>query len=123
MKPLKSQGFTLVELMIAVAIMAIISAIALPTYQNYIQSTYFNQAVLDAKACTLAVERFYTNNFTYVGSGTACNAASPIDGEQQYVIAVVSAAATTYAVTATPLSGSCSGDCVRIALDGTQTVY
>jgi len=35
--------------MIAVAIMAIISAIALPTYQNYIQSTYFNQAVLDAK--------------------------------------------------------------------------
>lgn len=58
--------------MIAVAIMAIISAIALPTYQNYIQSTYFNQAVLDAKACTLAVERFYTNNFTYVGSGSAC---------------------------------------------------
>ena len=54
--------------MIAVAIMAIISAIAFPTYQNYIQSTYFNQAVLDAKACTLAVERFYTNNFTYVGS-------------------------------------------------------
>ena len=29
--------------------MAIISAIALPTYQNYIQSTYFDQAVLDAK--------------------------------------------------------------------------
>ena len=39
----------MLELMIAVAIMAIISAIALPTYQNYIQSTYFNQAVLDAK--------------------------------------------------------------------------
>ena len=77
----------------------------------------------DAKACTLAVERFYTNNFTYVGSGSACNAASPVDGEQQYVIAVVSVAATTYAVTATPVSGSCSGDCVRIALDGTQTVY
>ena len=43
------RGLTLLELMITVSIMAIISAIALPTYQNYIQSTYFDQAVLDAK--------------------------------------------------------------------------
>ena len=35
--------------MIAVAIMAIISVIALPTYQNFIQGTYFDQAALDAK--------------------------------------------------------------------------
>ena len=49
MKSFQSQGFTLLELMITVAIIAIISAIALPTYQNYIQSTYFDRAVLDAK--------------------------------------------------------------------------
>jgi type IV pilus assembly protein PilE len=117
------RGFTLVELMITVAIMAIIAAIALPSYQGYIQSTYFNQAVLDAKACSLAVERYYTNNFTYVGAGSSCNSASPTEGEQKYTISVVSVAATTYAVIAEPVTGSCDDSCVRIALDGTQMVY
>ena len=65
-KVLSAGGFTLVELMIAVAIIAIISAIAIPSYQSYITDSYRNQAAADVKVCALAMERYFSEDFTYV---------------------------------------------------------
>ena len=59
------KGFTLIELLIAIAILGIITAIALPSYQNYVQQS--NRAV--AKAILLEnaqfMEQFYTENNRY----------------------------------------------------------
>jgi len=59
------KGFTLIELLIAIAIVGIITAIALPSYQNYVQQS--NRAV--AKAILLEnaqfMEQFYTENSRY----------------------------------------------------------
>ena len=64
-------GYSLIELMIVIAIVGIISAIAYPSYQSYTCDTYRGQAVADLKVCGLALERYYSNGFTYVEIGRA----------------------------------------------------
>lgn len=64
----RDKGFTLIEMMIVVAIIGIIAAIAYPNYQNSVQ----NSRRVAATACLLDLsqfmERFYTSNLTYVGA-------------------------------------------------------
>jgi type IV pilus assembly protein PilE len=64
----KSKGFTLIELMITVAIIGILAAIALPSYQNYVRQS--NRAVAKAILYENAqfMERFYTQNNQYIAA-------------------------------------------------------
>jgi type IV pilus assembly protein PilE len=118
-----SKGFSLVELMVVVAIIGIISAIAFPSYQGYVEDTYRGQALADLKICSLALERFYSNDFTYVGAEAAnvCIIVSPPEGEAKYGITYVSEGASNYVIQATPVSGTCGGECFQLSADGTQT--
>ncbi|RMH94179.1 pilin [Lysobacter pythonis] len=52
----KQQGFTLIELMIVVAIIAILAAIALPQYQNYVAKSQFTAGMSEAAAGKTAYE-------------------------------------------------------------------
>ena len=75
MKP--NQGFTLLELMITVAIVAILSAIALPNFTSYVAR---GQAVVGAGALAeyrVRMEQFYQDNRTYAGAGGGCGVALP----------------------------------------------
>ena len=63
MKRSTQQGFTLIELMIVVAIIGILAAVALPAYQDYTARAKMSEVVLAASACRTSVtETYQTNN-------------------------------------------------------------
>lgn len=98
-------GFTLVELMIAVAILAIIAAVALPLYNQYSQRTYRTEAQADLLNCAQGLERFAAQNFTYTGAVLA-NICDPNSVDQgRYVFALAIPDDDQFTLTATPVAG------------------
>src|SRR5271169_1763054 len=66
------KGFSLIELMIVVAIIAILARIALPMYVNYVIRGKIPDATSNLASKRTQMEQFFQDNRTYVG-GTACN--------------------------------------------------
>jgi type IV pilus assembly protein PilE len=111
---MRKTGFTLVELMIAVAILAIVAAVALPLYNQYSIRTYRTEAQADLLNCAQGMERYAAQNFNYDGAdaaflaGTICNPRS--DDQGRYNITVVVPDDNQFTLTATPVGGSVVGD-------------
>lgn len=68
------QGFTLIELMIVVAIIAILAAIALPAYQDYVARSQVSEGMSLASGTKTAVAEYYAN----YGAWPATNAAAGV---------------------------------------------
>lgn len=68
----KSQGFTLIELMITIGIIGILAAIAVPSYQNYTRRAYFSEVIQDTAPFKTGVAECYQNN----GALAGCNGGS-----------------------------------------------
>lgn len=68
MKRSNQRGFSLIEVMIVVAIMGILASIALPGYQDYIKSGNAAEAPANLANCRVQAEQFFQDNFTMSGS-------------------------------------------------------
>ncbi|WP_430388226.1 pilin [Dyella sp. 20L07] len=131
MKKSIQKGFTLIELMIVVAIIAILAAIAIPAYQDYTIRSKVSELIVAADACKTSVAEYYQSNgalpTALAASGCSSNATQyvaslaisgtgEIDVTAATVTALGGASGKVFALTPTapadtslPLSWACNG--------------
>ncbi|HGM2784034.1 TPA: pilin, partial [Neisseria gonorrhoeae] len=83
------KGFTLIELMIVIAIVGILAAVALPAYQDYTARAQVSEAILLAEGQKSAVTEYYLNNGEWPKDNDSAGvASSPTDIKGKYVKSV-----------------------------------
>lgn len=80
----KRTGFTLIELMITVAIIAILAGVALPAYTDYVTRGRIPEATSNLSAMRVRLEQFYQDNRQYGSTASVCGVSNPQSGNFTY---------------------------------------
>lgn len=114
----RQKGFTLVEIMIVVAIIGILASIAIPSYQDYVIKAQLVDATNAMSSMRSRLEQHFQDNRTYATSGsftTPC--ASETAGKFNITC---TSSATAFTITATG-TGTVAGFVYKLTQDGTQS--
>lgn len=120
----RQRGFTLIELMIAVVVVGILTAVAYPSYAEYVvrsKRTEGKAALLDAAQ---ALERHFTNHNTYPASLAAASVRT-FSGDNaskaHYTLSIAAGTtgslASSFTLTATPANGHADPKCGNLSID------
>ena len=99
-------GFTLIEVMITVAIVAILAAVAIPSYTDYITRSKIQEATTSLLAMRTKMEQFFQDQRTYSGACFPNTVAPKPSGLKYFTIDCSNQTGTTYTVTATGIAGT-----------------
>ena len=106
-------GFTLIELLITMVVLAVLAAIALPSYTDYVTRGKIPEATSNLQAMRTKMEQYFQDNRSYPTNGTPCviqpnnPAADQVQVPQlQYFTMGCTTTNTTYTVTATANAGT-----------------
>jgi len=113
----KKTGFTLIEMMLVVALIAILAGIALPAYNNYVNRSKIKTAQADLAALSLNFENAYQRQLSYPTSNYADTAAligafkgwNPASKSGDFSFSSANASASSYEIVATGVSGGING--------------
>jgi len=105
-----SAGFTLIELMMTVAIAAILASVAIPMYRDYVLRSRIIDATSKLSDFRVRMEQYFMDNRTYADGGN-CGVPNPTDtGDAAFTIACNNATATTFTATASGKASKGMGD-------------
>lgn len=94
-------GFTLVELMIVIAIIGVLSSLAYPSYVSHVKKANRADGIDSLLALAGRMEEFYMNNDTYAGATVA----SADSSEKLYKLSITAQTAFAYTIQAAPVDG------------------
>ncbi|OGT01612.1 MAG: pilus assembly protein PilE [Gallionellales bacterium RBG_16_57_15] len=121
----RQQGFTLIELMIAVVIVGILAAIAIPAYTKYVVNAKRAAAESFIMSVANKQEQYMLDARQYATTLALLGMSAPADVAANYNVAIVNVSATppTYTINATPIGGQLANDteCGTVSIDQAGT--
>jgi type IV pilus assembly protein PilE len=99
-------GFTLIEVMITVAIIAILAAVAIPSYTDYITRSKIQEATTSLLSMRTKLEQYYQDNRTFSGACAAGTVAPLPAGLKYFTITCPTRSDTQYLIQASGVAGS-----------------
>ncbi|WP_282563015.1 type IV pilin protein [Tahibacter amnicola] len=116
-RPGAMRGFTLIELVIVLAIVAVLATVAIPAYRGYVLRSHRTKAQADLMEVAQLLERQFTIDRSYLNFALAPPMdQSPRTGDATYQISFAQRSATAYVLQATPVERQREDTCGTLTL-------